>query len=155
MKHAIRTTRVEHATTDSVSATTSGLTGRRAAWWIAGAMLALSGAAGAADIDSTTRQERMDAAYSNYRAAHPDASSTTMSAQPRGMSDADCIDPRTGAVAAVKRGVCKTGHAMERGVQKAGHAIDNAGRKTGDVLRRAGEKMGGTPDESKSRPEEK
>ena len=118
--------------------------------WICGAMLAAVSTLAAADqAGSTTRQERMDTALADYRAGRTGASVDTGST--------DCTQASNGgtfarAEASVKRGACKTGHAIERGVQKTGHAIGNAGRKTGNALRRTGEKMGGSPDKATSDP---
>jgi len=118
--------------------------------WICGAMLAAVSTLAAADQPgSTTRQERMDTALADYRAGRTGTGVDNGSA--------DCTQASNGgtfarAEASVKRGACKTGHAIERGVQKTGHAIGNAGRKTGNVLRRTGEKMGGSPDKATSDP---
>jgi len=121
--------------------------------WICGALLAAATTLAVADQPgSTTRQERMDAALADYRAGRTGASD--------GSESADCTQASSGgtfarAEAAMKRGACKTGHAIERGVKKTGHAIDKAGRKTGDALRRTGEKMGGSPDKATSDPQAK
>lgn len=100
----------------------------------------------------TTRDERMQSALAEYRANNGNASTDTKAV--------DCNEYSSGgtfarAEAAMKRGACKTGHAVERGVKKTGHAIGNAGRKTGDALRRTGEKMGGSPDKATSDPQPK
>ena len=118
--------------------------------WICGAMLAAASTLAAAEQPgTTTRQERMDAALADYRAGQSGTSVANEST--------DCVQTSTGgtfarAEASLKRGACKTGHAMERGVKKTGHAIGNAGRKTGDALRRTGEKMGGSSDKATSDP---
>ncbi len=124
--------------------------------WIAGAMLAMSSTfAIAAQPSSTTRDERMDAALENYRAGHPTGTATTANAN---ASASDCNEYADGgtfarAEAAVKRGACKTGHALERGVKKTGNAIGKAGHKTGNALRRTGEKMGGSSDKATADPQ--
>ena len=113
--------------------------------WICGAMLAAASTLAAADEPgATTRQQRMDAALADYR---------TGQSSPSADNESDCSQTSNGgtfarAEASVKRGACKTGHAIERGVRKTGHA----GRKTGNVLRRTGEKMGGSPDKATSDP---
>ena len=118
--------------------------------WICGAMLAAASTLAAADQPgSTTREQRMEAALADYRAGRTGGNVDNGSV--------DCTQASNGgtfarAEASMKRGACKTGHALERGVKKTGHAIGNAGRKTGDVLRRAGEKMGGSPEKANSDP---
>lgn len=125
--------------------------------WIAGAILtSFSTFATAAD---TTRQERMDAALSDYRANNPNASESTTGVSADSTSS-DCAIYSNGgtfsrAEAAAKRGACKTGHALDRGAKKTGHAISNVGKKTGDAIRRTGEKMGGSPDKASSDPQPK
>ena len=125
--------------------------------WIAGAVLAaVSTFATAAD---TTRQERMDAALSNYHAKNPSASNSTTGVRADSASDKCAIYSNGGtfsrAEAAAKRGACKTGNALDRGVKRTGNAIGNAGRKTGDAIRRTGEKMGGSPEKATSDPQPK
>jgi hypothetical protein len=118
--------------------------------WICGAMLAtVSTFAAAAQPDTTTRDERMDAALANYRSGQSGASADNTSADCARTSDGGTF---ARAEASMKRGACKTGHAIERGVKKTGNAIGKAGRKTGDALRRTGEKMGGSPDKATSDP---
>ena len=118
--------------------------------WICGAMLAgMSTLAAADQPGATTRQDRIDAALADYRSGQSNPSSAN---QPT-----DCAQTSDGgtfarAESSMKRGACKTGHAIERGVKKTGHAIGKAGRKTGDALRRTGEKMGGSPDKATSDP---
>jgi hypothetical protein len=125
--------------------------------WIAGAILTASSTfATAAD---TTRQERMDAALSNYHANNPSASTSTTGISADSASS-DCAIYSNGgtfsrAEAAAKRGACKTGHALDRGVKKTGNAIGNVGKKTGDAIRRTGEKMGGSPEKASSDPQPK
>jgi hypothetical protein len=128
--------------------------------WIVGAMLAAMSTVAAADQPgATSREERMDAALENYRAGHPTGKATaTENSGATGTSANDCNQYSNGgtfarAEAAMKRGACKTGHAIERGVNKTGHAIGKAGRKTGDALRRTGDKMGGSPDKATSDPQ--
>lgn len=122
--------------------------------WICGAMLAAASTLAAADQPgATTRQERVDAALADYRAGQGTGSSDT-----RGQNtSADCAQLSDGgtfarAEASVKRGACKTGHAIERGVKKAGDAVGTAGRKTGDALHRTGSKLGGSPEKVNSDP---
>jgi len=118
--------------------------------WICGAMLAAASTLAAADQPgATTREQRMDAALADYRTGQSGASADNDST--------DCVQTSNGgtfarAEASIKRGACKTGHALERGVKKTGHAIGKAGRKTGDALRRTGEKMGGSSDKATSDP---
>ena len=115
--------------------------------WLCAALVASASTLAMADQPGdTTREQRIDAALADYRAGQP-------------VSDAasDCTQTSDGgtfarAEASMKRGACKTGHAIERGVKKTGAAIDKAGRKTGDALRRTGEKMGGSPDKASSDP---
>ena len=119
--------------------------------WICGAMLAAASTLAAADQPgATSRQQRMDQALADYRAGQPSAGVAEN-------ESTDCTQTSSGgtfsrAEASIKRGACKTGHALERGVKKTGHALDKAGRKTGDALRRAGNKMGGSPDKATSDP---
>ncbi len=81
-----------------------------------------STAALAADPDAdTTRQERMDQAYEDYRNPNP--------------------GPAARAENAVKRGAHKTGEAIKQGAQKAGHAVGKGVRKTGEAIGRGGEKL--------------
>ena len=118
--------------------------------WICGAMLAAASTFAAADQPgATTRDQRMDDALADYRAgkSSPGTDNASM----------DCVQASDGgtfarAEASMKRGACKTGHAIERGVKKTGNAIGKAGHKTGNALRRAGEKMGGSPDKATSDP---
>ena len=118
--------------------------------WICGAVLAAVSTLAAADQPgTTTREQRIDAALADYRAGQSSASADNASA--------DCVQTSNGgtfarAEASMKRGACKTGHAIERGVKKTGNAIGNAGSKTGNALRRTGEKMGGSPDKATSDP---
>lgn len=119
--------------------------------WICGAMLAAAStlASAAEPAGATTREQRMDDALADYRAGQPSAGADNASA--------DCVQTSGGgtfarAEAGIKRGACKTGHAIERRVKKTGNAIGKAGRKTGDALRRTGEKMGGSPDKATSDP---
>ncbi len=124
---------------------------------IAGAILiAFSNVATAAD---TTRQERMDAALSNYHASNPSAT-TARTGTSADTASSDCAIYSNGgtfsrAEAAAKRGACKTGHALDRGVKKTGNAIGRVGKKTGDAIRRTGEKMGGSPEKASSDPQAK
>lgn len=126
--------------------------------FIISALLATSSTIALADQPGdTTRDERMQSALQDYRAG-----SSGNDAATSGSADArsDCNEYSNGgtfarAEAAMKRGACKTGHAVERGVKKTGHAIGNAGRKTGDAIRRVGEKAGGSPDKASSDPQAK
>jgi len=126
---------------------------KKTSLWICGAMLAAaSGLAVADQPGSTTREQRMDAALADYRAGRSGESVDNGSV--------DCTQASNGgtfarAEASMKRGACKTGHALERGVKKTGHAIGTAGRKTGDAIRRTGEKMGGSSDKATSDPQAK
>ena len=128
--------------------------------WICAAMLSAASTLAAADQPGqTSRQERMDAALENYRAANGDGTSDRMNTS-SDSNASNCNDYSNGgtfarAESAIKRGACKTGHALERGVKKTGHAIGTAGRKTGDAIRRTGEKMGGSPDKATSDPQAK
>ena len=118
--------------------------------WICGAMLAAASTLAAADQPgATTREQRMDAALADYHAGQSGPSTDNAST--------DCTQASDGgtfarAEAGIKRGACKTGHAIERGVKKTGHAIGNAGHKTANTLRRTGEKMGGSSDKATSEP---
>jgi hypothetical protein len=87
---------------------------------------ALAGASSmvwAADPSSeTTRQERMDAAYDNYR-----------------------TNPNPGrferAENSVKSGAHKAGSSIKHGAKKVGHAVGKGVRKTGEAIGNAGEKL--------------
>ena len=118
---------------------------------ICGAMLAAAStlAAAADQPGTTTREQRMDAALANYQSERSNASADNASADCRQASDGGTF---ARGEASIKRGACKTGHAIERGMKKTGHAIDKAGHKTGNALRRTGEKMGGSPDKATSDP---
>jgi len=119
--------------------------------WIAGAMLAVSSTFAMAD--TTTRDQRMDAALENYRAGHPTGTATAADANASNCNEYSSGGTFARAEAAAKRGACKTGHAIERGVKKTGNAIGKAGQKTSNALRRTGEKMGGSPDKATSDPQ--
>lgn len=120
--------------------------------WICGAMLAAASTLAVAERPgATTRQERIDTALADYRAGQNGTPSGMMS--PHGMSP-DCMQTSDGgtfarAEAAMKRGACKTGHAIDRGAKKAGHAVGKVGRKAGDAVRRTGERMGGSADKAR------
>ena len=135
---------------------------KKTSLWICAAMLSAASTLAAADQPGqTSRQERMDEALENYRAAHGNGSaSDTMNTSSNDSSASNCNDYSNGgtfarAESAMKRGACKTGRALERGVKKTGHAIGTAGRKTGDAIRRTGEKMGGSSDKATSDPQAK
>lgn len=118
------------------------------------ALVALTGVAFAAQAE-TTREERMDAAYQNYRSANPDRSASdgerTMDRHgDRHGHKAHRRDHREdGAVRrgahragdAIQRGAHKTGDAVRRGAHKAGHAVGTGVRKTGEALERTGDKI--------------
>jgi hypothetical protein len=93
---------------------------------------ALAGASSmvwAADPSSeTTRQERMDAAYDNYRSN----SGSTANPNPGRFERAEN---------SVKRGAHKAGTAIKHGAQKTGHAIGKGVRKTGEAIGNTGEKL--------------
>jgi len=83
---------------------------------------AASTAALAADPASeSTRRERMDQAYEDYRNPNP--------------------GPAARAESSIKRGAHKTGAAIERGAKKVGHAVGKGVRKTGEAIGRGGEKL--------------
>ncbi|MEP7102046.1 MAG: hypothetical protein ABI781_16175 [Burkholderiales bacterium] len=83
---------------------------------------AASTAVMAADPASeSTRRERMDQAYEDYRNPQP--------------------GPAARAESSIKRGAHKTGEAIERGAKKVGHAVGKGVRKTGEVIGRGGEKL--------------
>jgi hypothetical protein len=104
------------------------------------AMIGASGAAMAADPSmNSSRQDRMDAAYDNYRSG----SSSNASMK---NSDTKSQGRFARAEDSVKRGASKTGSAIENGARKVGHAVGNGARKTKDAIRRTGEKMGGSSD---------
>jgi hypothetical protein len=118
--------------------------------WICGALLTAASTLAAADQPgATTREQRMENALADYRSGQSNPSASTASM--------DCTQTSDGGTfargeAAMKRGACKTGHAIERGVKKTGNAIGKAGRKTSDAIRRTGEKMGGSPEKATSDP---
>ena len=81
-----------------------------------------STAALAADPASeSTRGERMNQAYEDYRNPQP--------------------GPAARAEGSIKRGAQKTGDAVKRGAKKVGHAVGKGVRKTGEAIGRGGEKM--------------
>jgi hypothetical protein len=96
------------------------------------ALVGLSSVAMAAE---STRQERMDAAYQNYRGNSTDSTSTD-SSKGRFARAEDSM----------KRGAHKTGNAIENGARKVGHAVGNGARKAKNAIKRTGEKMGGSSD---------
>jgi Ni/Co efflux regulator RcnB len=104
------------------------------------AMIGASAAAMAADpaMDSS-RQDRMDSAYQDYR----NGSSSNASMH---NSDTKSQGRFARAEDSMKRGASKTGNAIENGARKVGHAIGNGARKTKDAIKRTGEKMGGSSD---------
>ena len=69
----------------------------------------------------TSRRERMDQAYEDYRNPQP--------------------GPAARAENSTKRGVQRAGHAIRNGAEKAGHAIGKGVRKTGEAIGRGGEKL--------------
>ncbi len=82
----------------------------------------ISTAALAADPASeSTRRERMDQAYEDYRNPQP--------------------GPVARAESSIKRGAHKTGAAIKHGAKKVGHAVGEGVRKTGEVIGRGGEKL--------------
>lgn len=82
----------------------------------------LYGAALAADPASeSTRRERMDQAYEDYRNPQP--------------------GPAARAESSIKRGAHKTGEAIEHGARKVGDAVGKGVRKTGEAIGRGGEKL--------------
>lgn len=82
---------------------------------------AASTAALAADpAAESTRRERMDRAYEDYRNPNP--------------------GPAARAESSIKRGTHKTGDAIKRGANKVGHAVGKGVRKTGEAVRRVGKK---------------
>jgi len=74
----------------------------------------------------TTRQERMDAAYDNYR-------------------NNNSANPNPGrferAENSVKRGAHKAGSSIKHGAKKVGHAVGKGVRKTGEAIGNTGEKL--------------
>ena len=69
----------------------------------------------------TSRRERMDQAYEDYRNPQP--------------------GPAARAENSLKRGAHRAGHAIKHGAEKAGHAIGKGVRKTGEAIGRGGEKL--------------
>lgn len=89
---------------------------------IATLLSATTGLALAADAGSeSTRRERMDRAYEDYRNPQP--------------------GPAARAESSIKRGAARTGSAIKSGARKTGHAIGTGVRKTGEVIGRGGEKL--------------
>lgn len=79
-------------------------------------------AALAADMSTDqARQDRMDAAYSDYRNPNP--------------------GPAARAESSMKRGAHRAGSAIKHGAEKVGHAIGKGVRKTGEAIGHGGEKM--------------
>ena len=71
-------------------------------------------------ITESTRKERMDRAYQDYRNPQP--------------------GPAARAESSIKRGAARTGTAIKTGAQMAGRAVGTGARKTGDAIGRGGEK---------------
>jgi hypothetical protein len=69
----------------------------------------------------TTRRERMDQAYEDYRNPQP--------------------GPAARAENSMKRGAHRAGHAIRHGAEKVGHAVGKGVRKTGEAIGRGGEKL--------------
>lgn len=89
---------------------------------IAALLGAASTAALAADPASeSTRRERMDRAYQDYRNPNP--------------------GPAARAESSMKRGAHRSGEAVERSAKKVGHAVRKGVHKTGDAMRRGGAKL--------------
>lgn len=82
--------------------------------------MASSLAPAAGTITESTRKERMDRAYQDYRNPQP--------------------GPAARAESSIKRGAARTGTAIKTGAQKAGRAVGTGARKTGDAIGRGGEK---------------
>jgi hypothetical protein len=72
-------------------------------------------------VAESTRSERMDKAYEDYRNPQPGPVARTESS--------------------IKRGAHRTGEAIESGAKKVGHAVGKGVRKTGEVIGRGGEKL--------------
>lgn len=86
----------------------------------------LFGAASTAALAATpasdsTRRERMDQAYEDYRNPQP--------------------GPAARAESSIKRGAHRAGEAIEHGASKVGHAVGKGVRKTGEAIGRGGEKL--------------
>jgi len=103
---------------------------------LASALLALSGASVAADPSfSTSRQERMDAAYQNYRSGAGDRSVGERSGANDSYRSAD-----TRATGNVREDMRRFGKGMKRGAKQTGHAIAEGARDTGRAFRDTGKR---------------
>lgn len=89
------------------------------------ALLLGSASVFAAQSDEASRADRMDSAYSNYR-AKVDANAN--------------LGPASRAEAAVVRGAERTGQAVKHGAQKTGEFVGNGARKTGNAIERGAKK---------------
>jgi hypothetical protein len=83
----------------------------------------------------SSRQERMDSAYTDYQnnpRYHHDASDSSMNNGggrfERGENS-------------IKRGAHRAGQGIKNGAEKVGHAVETGAHKTGDALRRTGDKI--------------
>ena len=83
--------------------------------------IASTAALGADPAAETTRRERMDQAYEDYRNPQP--------------------GPAARAENSMKRGAHRAGHAIRHGAEKVGHAVGKGVRKTGEAIGRGGEKL--------------
>jgi hypothetical protein len=89
----------------------------------------LAGVSTLARADDTTRQDRMDSAYSNYKSNprynHSDGSSMSNGDSTKGGGRFDRAE------SSVKRGAHKTGDAIKSGAHKTAEAL----RRTGDKIK--------------------
>ena len=76
----------------------------------------------AAEPNSTTRDERMDAALQDYRSSQTN----------------DRPGPMARAENSIKHGFHKAGAGMKHGAHEVGHAVSEGAHKTGQALHRAG-----------------
>lgn len=103
---------------------------------LASALLALTGASVAADPSySSTRQQRMDAAYQNYRSGGVDRQAGERSGAVDSYGSRD-----TRATGNVREDMRRFGKGMKRGAKQTGHAIADGARDTGRAFRDTGKR---------------
>lgn len=83
------------------------------------------------------REQRMNEALQNYRAADP----RNPQPGPAARAEQNIKEGARNAGAATRRGAQRTGEAIKHGAQRTGQAIGTGMEKTGDAIHRGGEKL--------------
>ncbi|MBS0447708.1 MAG: hypothetical protein JSR59_17340 [Proteobacteria bacterium] len=100
----------------------------------------------AQDMNDTTRQQRMDAAYQDFKSGQSSGTSSS------NMSTSHHMMHGTGSAAraeeSIKRGAHKTGQAIKHGAEKTGEAVEHGVEKTKEAAHEAHQKMKGASEPS-------